>query len=162
MLDTGRKFKYDDKNDEFVATGLNESYVLARRLRPDGSKTRFYTRNFAFVATIAKNLRRYSVREVKQMDKAAQLARRLGHATSKAVIQIINSGVMNCPVSATDVRNKDVAKGPSFAGQLGLPSLTPPTGCPNQAGNPTPVSALCSARQGCCLPAPPSKRSLPN
>ncbi len=29
------------------------------------------------------------------MDKTAQLARRLGHATSKAVISIINSGVMN-------------------------------------------------------------------
>jgi hypothetical protein len=36
------------------------------------------------------------------MEKAAQLASRLGHATSKVVIGIINSGVMNCPVSATD------------------------------------------------------------
>ncbi len=61
MLDTGRKFNYDDKDVEYVVTGLNESYVFARGLRPDGSKTRFYTRNFAFVAAIAENLRRYSV-----------------------------------------------------------------------------------------------------
>ena len=33
MLDTGRTFKYDDKNDEFVIPGLNESDVFARRLR---------------------------------------------------------------------------------------------------------------------------------
>ena len=54
------------------------------------------------------------------MDKAAQLAQRLGHATSKAVISIINSGVMNCPISATNVRNKDAAKGVSIAGLLGM------------------------------------------
>ena len=119
MLDTGRTFKYDDENDEFIVSGPSEAYVFARRLRPDGSKTRFYTRDFAYVATVAENLRRYSVREVKQMEKAAQLARRLGHATSKAVIGIINSGVMNCPVSATDVRNNDAAKGVSVAGLLG-------------------------------------------
>ena len=119
MLDTGRTFKYDDKNDEFIIYGPSEAYVFARRLRPDGSKTRFYTRDFAYVSTVAENLRRYSAREVKQMDKAAQLARRLGHATSKAVIGIINSGVMNCPVSATDVRNNDAAKGVSVAGLLG-------------------------------------------
>ena len=107
------------QNDEFIVTGPSEEYVFARRLRPDGSKTSFYTRNFAYVATVAENLRRYSVREVKQMDKAAQLARRLGHATSKAVIGILNSGVMNCSVSATDVRNKDAAKGVSIAGLLG-------------------------------------------
>jgi len=53
------------------------------------------------------------------MEKAAQLARRLGHATSKAVIGIINSGVMNCLVFATDVRNNNAAKGVSVAGLLG-------------------------------------------
>jgi hypothetical protein len=117
MLDTGKTFKYADKNDEFVVTGLNDSYVIARRLRPDGSKPHFYTRIFAFVATIAENLRRYSVREIYQIDKAAQLASRLGHATSKAVTSIINSGVMNSHVSATDVPNKDATK--PFPGCLG-------------------------------------------
>ncbi len=53
------------------------------------------------------------------MDKAAQLAQRLGHATNKAVINIINSGVMNCPISTTDARNKDAGKGVFIAGLLG-------------------------------------------
>ncbi len=45
-------FKYDDKNGKFVFTRLCESFVFARRLRPDGSKTRFY-RNFAFAFVFA-------------------------------------------------------------------------------------------------------------
>jgi len=71
MLDTGRTFKYDDKNDEFIVSNPDEAYVFARRLRPGGSKTRFYTRNFAYVATVADYLRIYSAREVRQMDKVA-------------------------------------------------------------------------------------------
>jgi hypothetical protein len=94
-LDTGRTFEYEDEIDECIVSDPSEAYVFARRLRPDGSKMRFYTRDFANVVAVAENLRRYSMREVKQMEKAAQLARRLGHATSKAVIGIINSGVMN-------------------------------------------------------------------
>ncbi len=50
------------------------------------------------------------------MDKAAQLARRLGHASSKAVTCNINFGVMNCPLSVTDDRNEDAAKGAFIAG----------------------------------------------
>jgi hypothetical protein len=53
------------------------------------------------------------------MEKAAQLARCLGHATSKAVIDIIDSGVMNYPVSITDVRNNDAVESVSVAGLLG-------------------------------------------
>ncbi len=98
---------------------MSPDYVFARRLRPDGSKTRFYTRNFTYVATIADNLHRYSAREVRQVDKVAHLAQRLGHATSNAVINIINSGVVSCHISATDGRNKDVAKGVSIDGLLG-------------------------------------------
>ena len=101
MLDIGRSFKYDDKNNEFIVCGPSEASVFARRLSPGGSKMLFYTRNFAYVAIVADNLRRYSAREVRQMDKAVQLAQRLGHAISKAVINIINFGVMNCPTLVT-------------------------------------------------------------
>jgi len=81
MFDTCMAFKYDDENDEFIVSGTSEAYVFACRLRPDGSKTRFCTRDFEYVASIVENLRRHPVREVKQMEKTAQLARRLGHAT---------------------------------------------------------------------------------
>jgi len=39
--------------------------------------------------------------------------------TSAAAIGLINSGMLNCPVSASDVRNKDAAKGVSLAGLVG-------------------------------------------
>ena len=43
----------------------------------------------------------------------------LGHMISAATIGIINSGVQNCLVTASDVRNKDATKGVSTAGLLG-------------------------------------------
>jgi len=39
--------------------------------------------------------------------------------TRAATIGIVNSGVQNCPVTASDVRNKEAAKGVSNAGLLG-------------------------------------------
>ncbi len=36
---------------------------------------------------------------------------RLGHTTSAATIGLINTRLQNYPVSASDVRNKDAAKG---------------------------------------------------
>ena len=47
------------------------------------------------------------------------MMQRLGHMTSAATIGIINSGVQNCPVAISDVRNTDAAKGVSTAGLLG-------------------------------------------
>ena len=70
MKDTGRAFSYDNDKDEFVVTGKSEDYVYICRLRDDGTKTRFYTHDFAHVATLAANLRRYSMREVRQIDKS--------------------------------------------------------------------------------------------
>ncbi len=39
--------------------------------------------------------------------------------TSAATIGLINSGMLNCPVFASDMRNKDAAKGVSVAGLVG-------------------------------------------
>ena len=119
MVDTGRPYRYDGAKDEYIVAGTDNDYVFTRRLREDGSKSRFYTRDFALVATVKENLRRYTTREVKQMGKVEQLMQRLGHMTSAATIGLINSGMLNCPVSASDVRNKDTAKGVSVAGLVG-------------------------------------------
>jgi len=119
MKDIGRALTYDTDKDEIVVTGESQDYSFTRRLRDDGAKTRFYKCDFAHVATMAANLRKYSIREVRQMDKAKQLMQRLGPMTSKATISIINSGVQNCSVSVSDVRNKSTAKSVSVAGLLG-------------------------------------------
>ena len=119
LIDTGRHYWYLPDTDEYLVRGTESDYVFSRRLKDDGTKSRFYTRDFSFVATVEGNLRRYTAREIKQMSKAEQLMQRLGHMTSAATIGIINSGVQNCPVSASDIRNKDAAKGVSAAGLLG-------------------------------------------
>ena len=100
-------------------TGESYDYVFTRRILNDGTKTRFYTRDFAHVATLAASLRRYSTREVRQMDKTEHLMQRLGHVTSKTTSSLINSGVQNCSVSTSEVRNKDTAKGVSVANLRG-------------------------------------------
>ena len=119
MVDTGRSFDCDNDKDEIVVTGTNQEYVFTRRLRADGTKARFYTRDFAHVATAAANLRIFFIREVKQMDKAEQLMHRLGHMPSKKNINLINFNIQNCLVFATDARNKDAAKGLLVAGLFG-------------------------------------------
>ena len=39
--------------------------------------------------------------------------------TSATTIGLINSGMLNFPISASDERNKDAAKGVSLAGLMG-------------------------------------------
>ena len=119
LIDTGRHYWYLSDKDEYLVRGTESDYVFMRRLKHDGIKSRFYTRDFSLVSTIGENLRRYTAREVKLIDKAEQFMQRLGHMTSAATIGIINSRVQNFSVSASDIRNKNAAKGVSVAGLVG-------------------------------------------
>ncbi len=53
------------------------------------------------------------------MAKVKQLMQRLKQMKRAATIGLINSRMLNCPVSASDVRNKDATKGVSVAGLVG-------------------------------------------
>ncbi len=107
MVDTGRQVQYDTIKDEYFVSGSETDYVFACCKKDDGTKSRFYPHDFALVATVTHNLRRYTLREVNHIEKAEQMMQRLGHMTSAGIIDIINSGVQNCPIPASDVRNKD-------------------------------------------------------
>ncbi len=74
---------------------LRRTMCLPVTKKDDGNKSRFYTYDFDLVATVKENLRRYTLREVKQIEKAEQMMQRLGHMTSANIIDIINSGVQN-------------------------------------------------------------------
>ena len=78
MVETNRPYRYDGAKDEYIVAGVNKGYVFTRRLKDDGSKSRFYTTDFAVVTTVKENLRMYTTREVKQMGKVEQLMPRLG------------------------------------------------------------------------------------
>lgn len=131
LVDEGRTVRYIHEEDRYDIEGTERVYSFTRRLRSDGSKSRFYTCELALVAavdenlrralvaTVAENLRRFSKRDAKYMDNAVQLMQRLGHMGSGATIKLLNAGVLNCSVTATDVRNKDAAMGVSIPGLMG-------------------------------------------
>ncbi len=77
-MDSSRAFGYDNDNgtNEFVVMGASQDDVFTRRHKDDGTKTRFCTRDFAHIIEVVASLRKYSTREVKQMDKAKQLVQR--------------------------------------------------------------------------------------
>jgi hypothetical protein len=58
MVDTGRQVQYDTTKDEYVASGFETDYVFGRRMKYDGSNSRFYTHGVALVVTFKENLRR--------------------------------------------------------------------------------------------------------
>ena len=58
MVHTGRQVRYDTTKDEYAVSGSVADYVFACRTKKDGTKSRFYTYDFALVATIKENLRR--------------------------------------------------------------------------------------------------------
>jgi hypothetical protein len=85
MVDTGRSYKCDETREEYSVLGQQENIIVfcifsrfpfenvstnifKRKTGEDERKNRFYTREFALVATVSENLRRYTTREMKQMD----------------------------------------------------------------------------------------------
>ncbi len=60
------------------------------------------------VETVAENMVPYTKREIDSELNARRLQEsRMGHMSSKALMDIINSGVQNCPVTAQDVLRAD-------------------------------------------------------
>ena len=56
------------------------------------------------VDTVAANERRYTTIEVTTANAALQFMERLGHVSPQGAIDIVNGGVLNSSVTATDVR----------------------------------------------------------
>jgi len=118
LVDKGYEVHYLRAQDVFAVHGEQTLWVFTRKLRPDGTRSRFWTCDIdsssddVFVTTVAENLRRYTRREIVDMSRAAEFMRRMGHITSTAAIKVLNKGVQNCPVTATAVRNNEAAHGP--------------------------------------------------
>jgi hypothetical protein len=66
------------------------------------------------VTTVADNMRNYTSREVLQGRAARELMVSLAHTSSAAMIDILDSGILNCSVTKTDVRSADAIFGPSI------------------------------------------------
>jgi hypothetical protein len=71
------------------------------------------------LVTFRDSMRRYTKREVTAAERAREFLRYLGHATPKAVIDMIRGGMLNCPVTETDIQHAEAIFGPSIASLKG-------------------------------------------
>ena len=118
MVDAGHRVVY--VNDEYHLEGDGCRMVFKRRIDASGRKSNHYScdlnseRSLA-LTTVEQNMRRYTKREVEQAREARELMARLAYPTSKTMVDMIQSGgLLNCAVTAQDVRNADAIFGMSL------------------------------------------------
>lgn len=132
IKDHGCTISYNDSLEEYTVVSKTRSWVFKRKLLSNGMKSRFYTYNVnedqgaVMIETVEGNLRRYTVQEAKKADAAVQLMARAGHMSSKAMIDVLKSGVLNCSVTPTDVRNAEAIYGRSVASLKGKTRMHAP------------------------------------
>ena len=107
---------YSSPEDAYTLGVCGRDYVLSRKFvsgRLSSHYTRANTLDTALITTVANNMRNYNPREVSQARAARELMLNLGHASSTATIDMLDSGILNCAVTKTDVHNADAIFGPS-------------------------------------------------
>ena len=140
LIDAGYSVKFDDAADSYtVETDIGAMCFTRRRLRngklsphyshlleQSGSRLNLVsneTKEVALVETVSENIRRYTKREVKSARAARSLMEKLGHASLQSTIKAVNRGIMNCEVTATDLRNAEAIFGRSAAAMKGKTNM---------------------------------------
>lgn len=78
------------------------------------------TKSKAFVTTVSDNESKFTVREVQAAKRAAELKSRLGYASDKDMMWLLENGkIMNAPVDKADVVRRNTIYGPSLPNQKG-------------------------------------------
>ena len=134
-MQDGASVRYDEGGDRYLVQKLNgRVWVFGRKLNSRGGKTNYWVHDTrasviasVLTTTVSENMRRYTQREVKQMFEAKQLQVRLGYMNSRAAVNVLNAGVLNCSVTATDVRNHEAAAGAIIAELRGKTRKLTPT-----------------------------------
>jgi hypothetical protein len=123
-IDKGYKVQYGGVADEFTVDADRTSYVFKRKLFTTGLMSKHYIAdmvdytidNSVFVQTVAENLTTYSKRDIDDAHKAPEFQESvLGHFSTTDVVNIINSGVQHCSITA------HIIYGPSIASIYGSP-----------------------------------------
>ena len=128
LIDMGISVDYDKHKDEYVVTGPTNIYHFKRKKLPGVHfARRHYTYETAdetldatLVATVTDNQRRYTTQEVKRAESASELMTRLGYSSNADAIAIVNQGIINCDITATDLRIAQAIEGiqkPSLRGK---------------------------------------------
>ena len=104
--------------DDVYTLGVFGSTNLFSRKYVGGKLSSHYTCDMtaenALITTVANNMRNYTPREVSQARAARQLMLNLAHASSAAIMDMLDSGIVNCTVTKMDIRNADAIFGPSI------------------------------------------------
>ena len=80
-------------------------------------------------STVAENLRNYTARQVANATAAYRLIESLGYPSEGIVISMLNSGsILNCPVTAQDVRRAVHIWGPTLGSIRGKATIQPQSG----------------------------------
>jgi len=127
-VDNGYDIEYWAIHDHFKVTADSSCYIFDRKFYEDGTKSKHYVADMAnypsgaevFVQTVDENLHGFSKREVEGA-KAARYFQvsLLGHFSTHSVIDILNSGVLNCPVTTQDVLRAERIYGAPIAALKG-------------------------------------------
>ena len=113
-VDNGYDIEYSAIHDHFRVTADNSWYIFHRKFYGDGTKSKHYVADMAnypsdgrvLVQTVEENLQGFSKREAADAKTARHFqVSILGYFPTHAVIDILNSGVLNCPVTTRSVRN---------------------------------------------------------
>ena len=127
-VDKGYQVKYSSDTDEFIVNADVMTYVFKRKLYQTGRKSKHYAADMddypvsasVFVQTVSNNLTTYSKREIDDSSRAREFQESvLGHFSTVDAINIINSGVQNCSITAQDVLRANLIHGPSIASLKG-------------------------------------------
>lgn len=125
LIDAGAKVRYVD--DHYV---LNDEMVFDRKMLPNGEKSSHYSCDLALVGTIEDNMRRFTQRELKGASAARRFIAASGYPSNKAAVDMLNQGILNCPVTPSDVRNAESIYGDSVATLKGKTTKKTPTAIP--------------------------------
>jgi hypothetical protein len=113
------ELKWDQDRDEFVAVRGNKE-KLVFKCNGDGLYTCNIKKGLTLITTVSNNEADYSTREVKAAQNARTLSRRLGYATPRDLIKMINNGtLLNCPVTTADVLRAENIYGRDIAALKG-------------------------------------------
>jgi hypothetical protein len=127
-MQDGAQVRYDDSLDRYyLQKPTGKLWTFDRKLDMHGRKTNYWVHDTAssisvLTTTVQENLRRYT-----QMFEAKQLQVRLEYMNSRATVNLLNAGVLNFRVTATDVRNHTAATGAIIAEVRGKTRKMTPT-----------------------------------
>jgi Reverse transcriptase (RNA-dependent DNA polymerase)/Zinc knuckle len=121
VVDRGYKVTYNSQDgNEFLLKGPDGSEVEFKQSEQGLFYIDMATKGSIFVNTVADNKSRYTRREIARADLARRLQQMIGRPSTHDYINIVNKNLLlNCPVTAADIRAAEEIYGPDIGSLKG-------------------------------------------